>query len=194
MFAFGGPRALDGTYGVRLIKGDLQVEGEVELVADPRTPHTAEDRRLARETSIVLYDLLEDLAYALETANGLRDSARARAAATEDGGVRRRLEAYADELEAFRADLVSPSETFGGEEKLRERLGNLFGAVSRYDGRPTEPQLRRTDAMRAEMDGVRTRFDGLTGARLGELNAFLEGRGLEPLAFASREEWEAAGG
>ena len=178
---------------MRLTKGDTQLAGEVTLVPDPRTSHSPEDRRIARETSLVLYDLIEDLAYMVESAIGLRDTARERAAAAEDGRARQRLEAYADELEAFRADVVSPAESFGGEEKLRERLGNLFGAVSRYDGRPTEPQLRRTEALQAELEDVGTRFDGLTGAGLGEVNAFLESRGLEPLSFPTREEWESAG-
>jgi photosystem II stability/assembly factor-like uncharacterized protein len=195
--AFRGPRALEGEYTVRLTKGDNTYEGEVAIRPDPRSPHTAEDRRLAQLTSLRLYRLLEDLTYLVETAIELRDAAQAVAAdLDESSGLGRRLTAYADDLETFRTDLVQSSE--GGldrsADKLRERMGNLFGAVSGYDGRPTDSQQARTEALEEEMTGVRARFDDLVGARLTELNAALAEREIEPLSLTTREEWEAEAG
>ncbi len=148
-------------------------------------------------TSLRLYRLLEDLTYLVETAIELRDAAQAVAAdLDESSGLGRRLTAYADDLETFRTDLVQSSE--GGldrsADKLRERMGNLFGAVSGYDGRPTDSQQARTEALEEEMTGVRARFDDPVGARLTELNAALAEREIEPLSLTTREEWEAEAG
>jgi photosystem II stability/assembly factor-like uncharacterized protein len=195
--AFQGPRALAGSYTVRLIKGDSVFEGQVAIRPDPRSPHTEEDRALARETSLRLYEILEDLTYIVETVIELRDAARELAVEVDEGSrLGRRLTGYADELEAFRTDLVVSSE--GGLDrsanKLRERLGNLFGAVSGYDGRPSEPQITRTRALEVEMEGVQSRFDEMVGPTLIELNEALVGAEREPLTPKTREEWEAEAG
>ncbi len=194
---FRGPRALEGAYTVRLTKGDNTYEGEVAILPDPRSPHTAEDRRLAQQTSLRLYRLLEDLTYMVETAIELRDAAKAAVVEVDESSrLGRRLTAYADELETYRTDLVQSSERGldRSADKLRERMGNLFGSVSGYDGRPSDSQLTRTDGFEDEMTGVRTRFDDFVGTRLTELNAALAEREIEPLVPTTREEWDAAAG
>ena len=59
--AFVGPRVPEGTYTFKLIKGKETFEAKVKLVADPRTPHSAEDRKLQQATALEVYDLLADL-------------------------------------------------------------------------------------------------------------------------------------
>ncbi|RMF82191.1 MAG: glycosyl hydrolase, partial [Nitrospirae bacterium] len=191
--AFLGPRVPEGTYTVKLIKGKDVLEGTVTLVADPRSPHSAEDRKLQQETALALYRDLERLAYTIDTVIQLRDAARERAEGAPKR-LARRLEAYADELEAFRASLVATGEggMLSGEEKLREKLGELYGAVSGYDGRPTGSQLERKARLERELEAAAARFAGLTGERLADLNRRLERRGLAPLEVQTREAWEAA--
>ena len=65
--AFVGPRVREGAYTYKLIKGKETFEGVVKLVPDPRSPHSAEDRRLQQETALELYAQLERLTYVVDT-------------------------------------------------------------------------------------------------------------------------------
>ena len=188
--AFEGPRVPEGTYMYRLLKGDSVYEGEITVVADPRSPHSAEDRRLQRSTALELYGMLERLTYVIDATIDLRDQARARADSA-GGGTADRLTKYAEELDGFREGLVN---TGGGyvaaEKKLREDLGELYGRVNGYDGRPTDSELARKEALGRRLDEAVGRFDELTSeSRVSALNARLESDTLEPLSVMSEEEW-----
>ena len=190
--AFQGPRVPEGTYSYKLIKGSETYEGQVSLVPDPRSPHSREDRLLQQQTALEIYDMLERLTYVVDAAVDLRDQAKERAGATS-GGSARRLTEYADKLDEFRGSVVSTSEAglFGGDEKLREELGNLYGAVNGYAGRPTDSELARMEILSRQMDEAEVGFVQLTSEReLGRINSDLEGKELEPLNMMTRDEWE----
>jgi hypothetical protein len=190
--AFLGPRAAEGSYTVKLVKGKTTLAGEVELVPDPRLPHSAEDRAEQQRVSSRLYDLLADLTYLVDAAVDLREQAQGRAEALEGKGrLARRLLELAEELEALRSGLVAEGagSMLLGEEKLRENLAGLYGSVTGYSGRPTRTQLDRMATYEAELAAARERFDGLLPAA-EELGPQLQRRQLEPLAPLRRERWE----
>ena len=190
--AFEGPRVPEGAYTFKLVKGKETLEGQVELVADPRTPHSAEDRKLQQETALDLYKMLERMTYLVDALVDLRDQARARADAVDSKRLGERLDAYADKLESFRGTLVSTSEAgwLSGDEQLRENLGNLYGSVNGYTGRPTQSQLDRLEVLRGQLDAAFTAFESLAAER-DELARPLERAGAEPLVLLTREAWEA---
>ena len=191
--AFFGPRVAEGTYRVRLVVGSRSYESAITLTPDPRSLDSAADRALQDRTALRLYDMVRRLAYLVDAAIELRDQARARAAGLPAGDrLARRLVAYADTLEAFRVSLVSTSAAgrMGGEERLREKVVSLYGAVNGYEGRPTDSQLEQVEILAARLDATGTRFTGLTGSQLAALNRDLTGRTLAALAVLSREEWE----
>ena len=81
-----------------------------------------------------------------------------------------------------------------GDEKLREKLGGLYGKISTYDGRPTDSQLAEGDKLVAELRTVEERFETFLAAELAPVNRILERRGAEPLTRMTREEWDAEEG
>ena len=194
VMAFYGPRVPEGEYTFKLIKGKESYEGKVNLVPDPRSPHSAEDRKLQQETALELYYALEDLTYLIDTLIDVRDQTKARGEeAGGKGSLAEKLEAYGEKVEAFRGSLVSTAETgmLSGDEKLREKMGNLFGGVVGYDGRPTNSQLERKDVLIGELRAAETRFEELTTSPdLSSMNSQLQGRGLEAISVMSREEWK----
>jgi photosystem II stability/assembly factor-like uncharacterized protein len=194
VMAFYGPRVLEGEYTFKLIKGKDTFEGKVNLVPDPRSPHSAEDRKLQQETALELYYALEDLTYLIDTLIDVRDQAKARGEeAGGKGSLFNKLEAYAADVEVFRGSLVSTAEggMISGDEKLREQMGNLFGGIVGYDGRPTRSQLDRKDVLIKELRTAEARFEELTTSReLSSLNSQLQSRSLEMIGVMSREEWE----
>jgi hypothetical protein len=76
------------------------------------------------------------------------------------------------------------------EEKLREKLSDLYSNVVGYTGRPTRTQLDRLAAYEAELAEA---VEGLEAFRseLAEVNRRLERQGLEALELMSREAWRA---
>jgi photosystem II stability/assembly factor-like uncharacterized protein len=194
--AFSGPLLAEGEYAVRVIKGDSTYEGSVALAPDPRLPHSSEDRRLGQSTAMEMYRLLENLTFIVEATIDLRDQATARADSAEiadDGRSVRRLREFASDLDAFRTDLVASGDggRLSGEEKLREKLGNLYGAVVNYAGRPTDSQIAAKVDLAKQMEEAVERFDRLIGPELDALNGFLSDRGVDLLVLLTREEWEA---
>jgi hypothetical protein len=184
---FQGPRVPEGRYPFKLTKGKEVLEGEIELSPDPRGSYSAEDRALQQSTALALYDGLEELTYIVDALVALRDQARERAGGAH-GRTAKRLADYAGELEAFRGSLVSTSDAgwLSGEERLRERLADVFGGVAGYDGRPTQSQIERAAVLSQELDAARATFEEWTGSELAEVNARLD----EPLTRVSREQWE----
>ncbi len=192
--AFIGPSVPEGTYTYKVVKGKDSFEGQVKLVPDPRSTHSAEDRALQQKLGLDLYDRLADLTYTVDAVTDLRDQARARAEELGEGSRNaRRFEEFGDRLEEFRGSLVSTSDAgwLSGDEKLREKLANVYGAVTGYDGRPTQSQLDRTEVLKAQLAKAQSDFRAMSSGReFDALNAQLSRRDLDPLAVMSREAWE----
>jgi photosystem II stability/assembly factor-like uncharacterized protein len=197
LFTFVGPRVPAGAYTVKLIKGDQTLTGEVRLVPDARTQHSDEDRALQQKTALGLYQSLERLTYLVDAATTARDGARQRAAAMSAGATgdrfRRQLEALAAELESFRTGLVAGGEggMLEGDQKLREKLGDLYGGVNGYEGRPTQSQLEYVQVLSGQLERAVARFEAIHGGSLAAANRELERRKLEPVRMPTREEWQA---
>jgi hypothetical protein len=76
-----------------------------------------------------------------------------------------------------------------GEEKLREKMGNLYGAVNQCDGRPTDSQVKRTANLEKELDAAEKQFQGIVAGELAAVNALLAKEKAEPIAVPTRDEW-----
>lgn len=181
--AMQGPRVPEGEYRVVLTRGRDTYEGSITLQLDPRSTHSPEDRAIQQRAADRLYELLDRLTYVVDATIELRDEARTKAD-SEGGRTARRLNDLADELDAFRKTVVSTGEAgmLSGEENLREDLGNLFGAIVAYDGRPTDSQVRRAETLAGQLEEAEARFAELTDtSRLERLGVTL----------MTRAEWEA---
>jgi len=191
-FVFLGPQVREGTYTVKLTKGKETYPSEVKLVPDPRSKSTAADRELQHKTVTQLYDMLARLTYVVDATVELRDQARQRAMAASDKEVKDRLQGFAQKLEDLRSSLVAVQEggMITGEKKLREDMGELYGAMNGYSGRPTESQLESTSVLQKKLGEAASRFQSLAGAEVASLNSALANQKLEPLKVMSREEWD----
>ncbi len=189
-FAFLGPQVQEGTYTVKLIKGKETYTTTINLVPDPRTKSTAADRALQHKTVVQLYDMLGHLTYVVDATVDLRNQARQRGESASDNETKAQLQKFADSLEEFRSTLVSTKEggMITGEHKLRENLGELYGGVNGYSGRPTQSQIDRTDVLNKQLNDATSKFQSLT-AQVTQLNAQLQNAKIVPLTVMSQEEW-----
>jgi hypothetical protein len=191
--AFQGPRLPEGDYTFKVIKGKETFEGTVSLVPDPRSPHSAEDRAIQQKTALEIYHRLTDLTYLVESVVDLKEQADARADGASRKAVKKGLEEYSQALESFRSGIVSTAAAgwLSGDEKLREHLGNIFGTIVGYEGRPTATQMARVKKLLVDLTEAEAHFAELSGSRLDELNGRVSGSGADPLVLLSREQWEA---
>jgi photosystem II stability/assembly factor-like uncharacterized protein len=189
-FAFLGPQVQEGTYTVKLIKGKETYTTTINLVPDPRSKSTAADRAMQHKTVDELYDMLGQLTYVVDTTVDLRNQARQRAESASDSQAKAQLQKFADSLEEFRSTLVSTKEggMITGEHKLRENMGELYGGVNGYSGRPTQSQLDRTDVLKKQLDDATSKFQSLT-ADVRQLNSQLQNAKIAPLTVMTQEEW-----
>jgi hypothetical protein len=191
-YSFVGPRVLEGAYTVRLIKSKDTLTSQVRLEPDPRSTHSAEDRAVQNRTALKLYRMLETLTYTTDALTDVRDQARARAGGMAKGdALARKLTAFADRLEDLRRQLVATREgRVTGEERLREKLASLYGAVNGYDGRPTRSQLDYAETLGGKLEKAVADFEALAAKETAPLNQALAARKLEPLTAMTREEWQ----
>ena len=162
------------------------------LVADARSTHTAEDR--AAQLTLVnrLYADLTTLTWTVESLQGLRDSARVRAKALGKDALTPKLIAFADRLESLRGRFVAAKEggPLTGEEQLREQMGDLYGKVNGYDGRPTNGQQALAGVLEDELKKGIAEFDALVASSLPALNSGLTAKKAPLLVRESREAWD----
>ncbi len=190
-----GPRVLPGQYSVKMTKGDKTYTTQVNVVLDPRAKYTVEDRRAQFELVNKLGGLLNHMTWVVDGIIGIRDAARQRAAGLPaNDPLRQRLMSLADAADQMRGKIVATTEggAITGEERLREFLGGLYGDVNGYDGRPTEEQAKRADALGRELEDVVRQFNTMVSAQVNPLNGELSGKGQKPIPVLSEAEWQKA--
>ncbi|HEY8134390.1 MAG TPA: sialidase, partial [Thermoanaerobaculia bacterium] len=67
-----GPRVVPGNYTVKMTKDKNVYTTQLNVVADPRTTATADDLRAQFDLSMKLYNLLNEMTYAVDRINGVR--------------------------------------------------------------------------------------------------------------------------
>ena len=77
-----------------------------------------------------------------------------------------------------------------GEERIRELLGQLYGAVEGYDGKPTDYQAARAESLGHELEDVVVEFQKLTQKDLPAINPGLKKKKLEAIPVLAEGEWQ----
>jgi hypothetical protein len=191
-----GPRVLPGTYTVRMTKDNQVYTMPLNVVPDPRETHSMADRQAQLALATRLVSLLGDMSFAVERMNGVRSDLADRASRLPAGDpLAQRLRDASSAADVMRKKIVATKEggMITGEERLRENLTDLYGAVVFYDGKPSQMQLDRTDAIRRELSDVVASFDAWSAKDLAGLNSELGAKKLQPIVLITRTQWEAAG-
>jgi photosystem II stability/assembly factor-like uncharacterized protein len=192
-----GPRVVPGVYTVKLIKGDKTYEEKLNIGLDPRDPFTLADRKAQFAAAMKVSDLfgrMTDLDFQIMA---VRDGAKARAAqAQNDPALAKQLDAVADKADDIRKQIVATKEggAITGEEREREYLDDVYGAIANYEGAPTDYQLARVDAIAHEVDDTANDFDKLRNGDLAKANAALKAKGLPEITVPANAPADDAGG
>jgi photosystem II stability/assembly factor-like uncharacterized protein len=188
-----GPRVLPGTYTVKLTKGDQTYTEQLQIAIDPRAKYSLADRKAQFDLSMKIYKLLEHMTYSVEAIEGVRDAANARAAKLpEKDPLRQQLQQLAAESDKLRSKIVTTKEggMITGEERIRELLGQLYAAVTGYDGKPTDYQVARTESLGHELEDVVVEFQKLTEKNLPAINSALKRKKLDSIPVLAEGDWQ----
>lgn len=189
---FTGPLVPAGEYTIRITKGDKVYNGPIVLVEDDRSPHSLADRQLQRTTTQKLFDLTEDLAFFNEQVLKMRASTKTLMDSVTNAGTKKALKEFSDKLENIRKELIATKEGLGitGEERIRERLSELYGAVIGYEGRPSDSQLDKIKAIEHDLAIQKTNAENLWKKDLIKVNDLLSKDKKQPLVVLSKQEFE----
>src|SRR5262249_25478543 len=127
-----GPRMLPGTYTVRMTKEGKTYDSPLAITSDPRSIHSAEERKAQYDLAVKLSDLLGDMAYTVDRMNSVRlglDQRAAKLAANDP--LIKDLKSWSASVDDLRKKIVATKEggMITGEERLRENLTDLYGNV-----------------------------------------------------------------
>jgi len=188
-----GPRVLPGTYTIKLTKGDKVYTSKLQVVMDPRNSYfTLEDRKAQFDLSMKIHKILGRMSYGVDAIVNVRDSASQSAAKLpQNDPLRNSLEQLSAKADALRSKIVATKEggALTGEERIREFTTVIYGAVTGYEGRPTDSQVARADALSHELEDVIHDFDQLAAKELPAINAGLRKKKIEPIKVLSEQEW-----
>jgi hypothetical protein len=154
-----------------------------------------EDRKLEFDAAMRLHRLLGEMSFDVDRINAVHDALMERGAKLKgDAAFGKRLQELASKVEAMRKKIVATTEggAITGEERIREKTTQLYGAILNYEGRPGDYQIARIDSLKKELDDVAGEFDAFVTKELPAVNKTLSQKKLEPIQPIDRKAWDAA--
>jgi hypothetical protein len=161
--------------------------------ADPRAPHSAEDRKAQLDLTMKLHALLGDMTFAVDRINSVRTALQQRSQTlTANDALLKRLQNAQSQIDEFRKKIVATKEggAITGEERLRENLADLYGNVNNYEGPPSQTQIERADAIARELSDVMKTFDDWLAKEIPAMNSDLAKAKLEAIVPVNRADWD----
>ena len=189
--AFGssqGPRVVPGTYTVRLTRGTDVIEEKLAINLDRRAPWKLADRKLqfdAAEKVAGLFGDMSDLIAKLDSAAAGANDKLHKLGANDP--LVPRLKSLTQKIEEERKKVVATKEggAITGEERIREHLDHLYGAINGWEGRPAKYQMERLDALKHELSDVDKEFQSIVKNEVAPIGQLLKERHLDPIVIAA---------
>jgi predicted DNA binding protein len=191
---FFGPRVAVGKYKVELVKGKKTYAGTVDLVADPRSTHSEADRKMQNQLSMKLYNNINDLTYMINKLDDLKNQA-SKLKAELPKSNQKKITKFNTTIKSFTHSIASHKKgMITGEEKLKEKLGTLFGNVTGYNGKPSHTQFASAENLEKQLSKALQEADKIVQNDLNQLNKMLKKSKLKSLILLSRETWNKDNG
>jgi photosystem II stability/assembly factor-like uncharacterized protein/uncharacterized protein YutE (UPF0331/DUF86 family) len=186
---FMGPLVLPGKYSAELRVGNQVYTQDFELKADDLADYTAQEREKQFELSMNLYRQLEELAAKMKEITSFQHQADSLSALVTDAKLKQALKTYRDSLENLRKDMVPTKHTsiFADEERLREKIVDVYSQVLSYEGEPNNYVYKRLEGLKVEVDQLVQRHQNTNQKQLVPLNEKLVKRGLAPIKKEEKE-------
>jgi photosystem II stability/assembly factor-like uncharacterized protein len=182
-----GERVLPGNYTVRLTDAGQVTTAPLTITLDKRATFTLADRQAQYAASERVKGMFARMSKVVAQINGARGQAAAVAAnAAAPAAVKAAAAQLSDKADALRKQIVATKEggAITGEERLREHVDEVYGAINSVEDRPTAYQMARIDALDRELRDVETQWAALQAGDIAGFNAKLRAASLPPVVIA----------
>jgi photosystem II stability/assembly factor-like uncharacterized protein len=189
---FYGPLCTPGDYTVRISNNSKVYAGKISLADDPISMHTLADKNAQRSAVDSLYKLSEELAFFNEQIVKLKNESRMAADSAKNSGLKKSLSQFSSKMESIWKELVATKGglSITGEERIRERLSELYGSVVSFDGRPSESQMDKLKSIRHDLDKQKDLALKAWNTELPKVNAMLKKEGHVEFSLLTREDYD----
>ncbi len=182
-----GPRFLPGTYAVRLSSAGKVYTMPLTVGLDRRATYSIQDRKAQFDQANRVKDIFKRMTLLVGQIAALRSQAASttqKLAPAEP--LRLQLTQFSDRADVLRKLLVATKEggAITGEERLRERTADVYGAIMAVEGAPTQYAVARVVVVDRELTDVEKSFATLTASDLPPLNEKLKAQSLPQLTVA----------
>jgi len=152
-----GERFLPGTYTVRLTKAGQVSTEPLTLTLDKRATFTVADRQAQFAAAERVKGMFKRMSKLVGQINGVRmQAAQLAGSASAPADVKSAAAQLGGKADALRKEIVATTEggAITGEERLREHVDEIYGAINSVEDRPTAYQLARIDALDRELRDI----------------------------------------
>jgi hypothetical protein len=183
-----GPRAVPGTYQVRLTTTDWTSERSFELKKDPRlTEISQEDLVSQRDFLIQVRERFNAMHRALQTIRSLREQLGEITTRLENEDIEAAANTIEDKLTSIENELIQTKP--GGwsqKPKIRSHLAWVASAASSQrgeytDARPTDQLEERFRDLKVQLDGELERLRGVLDEDLAAFNGMLRDKNVSAI-------------
>jgi len=150
---------------VRLTKGGQVIETKLEVALDRRAPYGPAERREQFDAVMRAHALFNEMSALVDRIDAARGAAAGKAKALpEKDPLKQKLGDFVEKLNSVKKKIVATKEggAITGEERIRENLDIVYGALMGWEGKPARYQVERIATLQRELADVAKEFDALT--------------------------------
>jgi len=156
---FTAPMVLPGKYSVKLIVKDKEYEGALNCVHDENNKDLSiDDRKTVYEKSMQLQSLYNDVNKIIDSINFIQTQLKADSITFSKN---KNAKLFYDDLQKVRAELMATKQTsiFADEERLREKISNLYGKYCYMETKPNSTQIEAIEVMQNDFNKQNQAFN-----------------------------------
>ncbi len=184
-----GPEYSIGDYTVKIIKNKDTIQGTVNVEYYENPHHSIDDRNYRHEVLMEIYNMFEDLAYLDNQIKEIRDQS-AQKADSVSGSTAKKLMALSKEMDDIRKEIMATKVgRITGEKRLREHLGEIYGGVMGYDGKPTQSQIDGLKELKIQQQDFEKQVQEIITNQLPEFNKKLEKAGVSAFHLTDKRNF-----
>ena len=154
---FGGfiaPMVLPGDYIVKIKVKDQEYTQTIKLLHDEKNKDfTLADRQLQYKTAMELYKMHEELASAVDDINEKQKMIKDNLDKVKDAATKKLMEEFNTKLETERAEMLATKQKsiFADEERLREKISDVYISVAGQEAPPSNLQVQRVGLLKVDV-------------------------------------------
>jgi hypothetical protein len=181
------PRVTAGTYSIQITKGNEVFKKEIDVIYDPNSMFTAEERSQQQKVTKELFDFTQELAHLVYCIDQWDESLEGYLKV--NCSADKKLVALNTALDNLRSELVvtkGDNYVGAGEPQLRERLGDLYSTVGSYFGSPSTTQLDNMKKIKVQFETAKNTYAALLNKELANFVKQLEkdSKGTKPVVLS----------